>query len=703
MKHILCGNPNVGKTTFLNSLTLSNEHVGNWHGVTVDFLEKKYVLNNDENIIVDLPGIYSLSCFSYEEEIARDYIYKNNDNIINLIDSNNLSRNLYLTLQLLELGKNIKLCLNFSNDLHKTKTSIDIKMLSKMLGTNAVLFNAQDKLQTKNIIDDKFKNEFKIPYLNDLPIDEIKNIVKDNFNNLNNINKNYICIKLLEQDEYIINSLKLDENQLKKIRQFNLKEKIVELRYKFIDEVIKKSVKKESSKIYGYNKLDKILLNKFLAFPIFLVVIFIVFYLTFNTLGSFLSENLTNLINNYINAPILKLLNKITASEFIISFFEDAVLTVLTTLASFLPQIVLLFLFLSILEDTGYLSRLAFVFEDIFSKVGLNGRSVFTLLMGFGCNTTAALTARGLDNKNSRIKSTILCSYMSCTAKIPLYSVILGAFFNNNIFIIFFLYFLGVLIALFLSVILEKTILKSGNNSSFIMEMPALRLPKIKRILKLIVFNIKDFLVRVSGTIFIFSIIIWFLQSISINFTFITSTNQTSLLEMIGNFLSPIFAPLGFNSSGCVCALICGVVAKEIIVSTMAIINNVSTLEGTYSLSQSFKDNSSAIHFNPITAFSFLIFSLLYMPCLATISVYFKELGKKWTIFSIIIQFLVAYLVTFIFYRFLLLFNGLNFISILLSLSILVFIIASFTFSFKFIKKPKVICFSCNNCKKCLK
>lgn len=700
MKHILCGNPNVGKTTFLNSLTLSNEHVGNWHGVTVDYLEKKYKLNGQDNVVVDLPGLYSLSSYTFEEEIARDYIYTHDDNIINLLDANNLTRNLYLTLQLLELGKNVKVCVNFANELKKTKTEIDINKLSNFLGTNVVLFNAQNKKETIKLIDNDFKNNFNAPYLKELPIKEIKNILGDNIKNLN-FHENYICLKVLEQDEYIINSLKLTENQKNKLKNYNLKEKVISLRYDFINKIIKECVIKKSNKIYGYNFLDKILLNKFLALPIFLGVVLLIFYLTFNSVGAFFSESLTSFIENFINTPILNLLNKITSSSFIISFFENGILTVFTTLSSFLPQIVLLFLFLSILEDTGYLSRLAFVFEDIFSKVGLSGRSVFTLLMGFGCNTTAVLTSRTLEDKNSKIKTAMLCSYMSCTAKIPLYSVILGAFFNNNILIIFFLYLLGVLISLIISIILEKTILRSKSDS-FIMEMPALRFPNFKRILKLILFNVKDFFVRVSGVLFTFSIIIWLLQSISINFKFINDPlTQTSILSWLGNFLAPIFKPLGFGTSGCVSALICGIVAKEIIVSTMAIINNVNLSGEVSELSKSFLNINSPIHFTPISAFSFLVFSLLYMPCMATISVYFKEIGKKWTFICIIIQLVTAYLVTFIFYRLLLLFNGLNFISILLSLAIFMLIVVSIYFIFKIIKKPKVCCFSCNKCKKC--
>lgn len=698
MKHILCGNPNTGKTTFLNSLTGSNEHVGNWHGVTVDFLEKKYKLNDNENIIVDLPGLYSLTSFSFEEGVARDYIYSRNDPIINLVDSNNLSRNLYLTLQLLECKKEIKVCLNMANELKKTNTLIDTKKLENLLGTSVVLLNAQKKDEVIKLIDNNFKNNFEPSYYKELPIKEVKEIIKINLKNID-LDSDYVCVKVMEQDEYIIDKLKLDEQQLIKLKNYNLNEEIISLRYKFIDKIIEECVQKKSDKIYGYSFLDKIVLNRFLALPIFLLIIFAIFYLTFSSFGVFLSNFLNLILDKCINVPILNLVNKITCSPFIISFVEDGILSVLSTLIGFLPQIVLLFLFISILEDTGYLSRLAFTFEDIFSKVGLNGKTIFTLLMGFGCSTTASLTSRTLEDKNSKIKATMLSSYMSCSAKIPLYSVILGAFFSNNILIIIFLYFLGVLVALITSVLLEKTILKS-KEVSFIMEMPAYRFPSIKRIFKIIWFNIKEFIIRVGSVIFTFSIIIWVLQSFTIGFKFIIDySSQTSILNLIGGFLAPIFKPLGFGTSGAVSCLICGVVAKEIIVSTMAIINNVSLDGGVETLSKSLLDVNNPINFTPISAFSYLIFSLLYMPCIATIGIYFKELGKKWTFVAILIQFATSYLVTFVFYQLLLIFKGLNFISIFLSLVIICLIVLAFIYSVKFFKKPKMICFNCKNCK----
>ncbi|MGN1208504.1 MAG: ferrous iron transport protein B [Christensenellales bacterium] len=700
MKHILCGNPNVGKTTFLNSLTGANEHVGNWHGVTVDFLEKKYVLGGEENTIVDLPGFYSLCAYSFEEQIAIDYVYSSDDYIINLVDANNLSRNLYLTLNLLELGKNIKVCLNFANELKKTNTEIDTKKLAKMLGTGAVLFDAQNKKQTQNLLDKNFKNNFDCPYFKELPLKQVSQIIGENFKNLSKFNKDFVCVKVLEQDPFILEKLNLNKTQTKQLKQFDLKDRIVELRFEFIDQIIKACQTKKSDKIYGYSKLDKIVLNRFFALPIFAVIMFLIFYLTFSLIGPIISDALSIFIEKFINAPILTLLSKVTSSKFILSFFENGVLTVLSTIASFLPQIVLLFLSLSILEDTGYISRLAFTFEDIFSKVGLNGKSVFTLLMGFGCSTTASLTSRTMEDKNSKIKATILCGYTSCTAKIPLYSVILGAFFKNNILIIFFLYLLGVLVALIVSMVLERTLLKS-KESNFIMEMPAYRFPNFKRIVKLICFNVLDFLKRVTGVLFAFSIIIWLLQNVNIHLKFIENPSEdVSILSLIGNFLAPIFAPLGFAEGGCVSALICGIVAKEVIVSTMAIINSVDINLGVQNLSQSFLNESNPIHFTPISAFSYLIFSLLYLPCIATISVYFKELGKKWTVLALAIQFAVAYLVTFVFYRMLTIFRGLNFVSILLSLSIFALIAVAFFFLLKLIKKPKVCCLFCSKCEK---
>lgn len=697
-KYLLCGNPNVGKTTFINSLCNTNEHVGNWHGVTVDFKEIPFKTDKNSGVLVDLPGIYSLSTYTFEEEVSRNQIYLTSDKIINLIDANNLERNLYFTLQLLEMKKELVLCLNMANELKKNGKEIDINILEKELKTKIFLFDAQKKDDVKAIINnEKYYNNFEPIYLNNFPIKQAKEQIKNYLSN-SPLNADFLALKCLEQDEYVFEILKLPNNIKDYFVTLNLKEKIIESRFNYIQNLVKKCQKSnEKAKVYGTSKLDKIFLNKFLALPIFILILCSIFYLTFSSLGVFIADLINSALNFILINPILKLLNNITTSAWIISFFENGIFSVISTLASFLPQIVLLFLFLTILEDTGYLSRLAFLFEDIFSRVGLNGKTVFTLLMGFGCSTTAALTTRTLDDKNAKIKATMLCSYMSCSAKIPLYSVICASFFTKSLPIIIFLYFLGVLVALFVSVILEKTILKSKENS-FILEFPAYRMPKAKRILKTILFNITDFIKRVGSVLLTFSIIIWVLQSCTIKLKFITNPNiETSILESIGKFLAPVFAPLGFGNYGAVACLICGIVAKEVIVTTMTIINKVGVGE---TLSSSLLNSSSPIHFTPISAFSYLIFSLLYAPCIATIGVYFKELGRKWAWLSILIQFVVAYIVTFIFYQIMCLFNGFNFLSIFLALIIISAIIFAFIMLLKIIKKPKVYCFNCSHCNK---
>lgn len=682
----LVGNPNTGKTTLFNSLTYSNEHVGNWHGVTVEEKAKKYKFKNQEINLVDLPGVYSLSPLSYEEGVTQKYLIENKcDLIVNICDASNLRRNLYLTLSLLELGTPILLVINQIDK--RPICKIDFEMLEKSLGCKVVYLNAQDKKSCQKVNEEILKlshiphKKTRLSYLSTINIDEAKPYLK------NVDNKDFFALKLLEDDEYV--KEKLDAKKI-----FNRVDEVAESRYHFIDELTQRCCT-QNQRVYGQSIADKVLLNRFLAFPIFLLIIFVAFYLTFFSVGAWLSDGLNFLLNKLIGLPLTNLLISVFGeSSWIVSLFKVAILGGVGSVLSFLPQVALLFLFLSILEDSGYLSRVAFVFEDILGKVGLSGKCVYTLLMGFGCSTSAVLTARNMEDKNSKIKTALLTPYMSCSAKFPIYSVLGGAFFGaSNIFVIAGLYLLGVAVAIIISLIFEKTILKS-KQQSFILEFPPYRMMSFKRTLSLLWQNIKLFLSRVASLIVAMNVIVWVLSNFSFTFNYVIANGGESMLETFGKILSPIFAPLGFGSWGLVSALIAGLIAKEVIVSSIALFNGVEEM----SIQNSIMLTTSAVYFaNGATVLSYLTFCLLYFPCLATISVLLKEIGKKWTFIGIAIEFAVAYLVSFIVYRLALAVTQFGWVAVIMFLLAIAIIAISIVFVTKRVKTKKT-CGRCDNC-----
>ena len=565
----LVGNPNTGKTTLFNSLTSSHEHVGNWHGVTVEEKSKCYKFKNEEINIVDLPGIYSMTSLSYEEKVACDYILKHKDRlIVNICDASNLQRNLYLTLGLMELGCHIILAVNQIDK--RPICKINFSELERLLNLRVVYINADNKKSVEKLNDaileesKKFNNTYyNLPY-----------IKKFNFNDINKIVPNdtitFYKIKILEDDEEIKKKFNIKKS-------FSQVDKVATERYRYIDEIIKNTCG-EKQRIYGASKLDKILLNRYLALPIFICLIALSFYLTFFSLGAWLSDGLTFLLDKFVGQPLIDfLINVFGSDSWIIGLFQNAIIGGVGSILTFLPQVALLFFFLSLLEDSGYLSRVAFVFEDILGKVGLSGKSVYTLLMGFGCSTTAVLTARNMDDKNSKIKTGLLTPYMSCSAKFPIYAVLGGAFFGaNNIWVIIGIYFLGVAVAILMSYIFEKTILPS-KKQSFILEFPPYRMMSFKRTFSLLWINVKLFVARVGTLIVAMNVIVWILSNFSFTFQYIVNTGGESMLESLGKIFAPLFIPLGFNSWGLVSALIAGLVAKEVIVSSIVMFNgNIS-------------------------------------------------------------------------------------------------------------------------------
>lgn len=690
---LLVGNPNSGKTTLFNSLTRSHEHVGNWHGVTVENKKKKFSFEGQEFLLVDTPGLYSLCPLSFEESVAADEILKSQGKkIINLCDGNNLKRNLYLTLCLLEKGCD---CVVAVNQIVKKKNSkIDFKKLSTLLGVDVIEIDAEKGIGLENLkkcLTQK-KQKYNLPYL--------KNLEKMSKNAKKMQNFDVFCqIKAFERDEKFFETLGKNPKAVFEEVPKDSIQMISKLRFSYIDQLLSQC-EVGGKQIYGKSKLDKFILNKWLAFPIFLLILCGIFYLTFFSVGAFLSDLFSNFLSLLTN-PILSLIEKNLGKTFIYDFFGSAVFGGVSTVLSFLPQVVLLFFFLSILEDSGYMARVAFIFEDILSKVGLSGKGIYTLLMGFGCSTTAIMTSRNMEDKNAKIKTAILCPYMSCSAKIPIYTVIGGAFFGaKNIFYILGLYCLGIVVAILISLICEKTILKS-KKQSFILEFPPYRMTSLKRIGNIIWKNTKDFVVRVGSVMISMNIIVWLLSSFSFSFNYVPASGGESMLEGFGKILAPIFTPLGFGNWAIVASLLSGLVAKEVVVSSIAMFNGIDA-NATKLLSASLLLPTSLIYFSSkASVVSFLVYCLLYTPCIASVSMLLQEIGKKWTIFSVCLQLVVAYVVALVTYNIFFAFEIFEFLVPFLTIFCIFLIFFAIFFIFSRLKKKK-LCSRCNSCnKKC--
>ncbi len=685
---LLVGNPNTGKTTLFNLLTKSNEHVGNWHGVTVEQKGKNFSCFDKTFRLVDLPGIYSLSALSYEEKVAIDYIKAHNKTkIINICDQNNIERNLSLTLGLLEYGLDVVLVVNCMDK--RPICKVDCKKLSSILNIPVFSINAKTGDNIESL-----KKALLQPYKIAPEPSYVQSLAKMLPFNIQVDRKEFYAIKLLEKDEDVIGLLKVNTNVDNVFK--NSIQIVAKTRYDFIEK-IKSECVKHSGKVYGESKIDKIVLNRFLAFPLFLLILCGVFYFTFFSIGKWLSEGLTSLLDN----TIARFVNQISASVFgegswVYGLISEALIGGVGTVLSFLPQVALLFLFLSFLEDSGYLSRVAFACEDLFGKLGLSGKSVYSLLMGFGCSTSAILTARNMDDKKAKIKTAMLTPYMSCSAKFPIYVVIGGAFFGaNNVFVILGLYILGLIIALLLSYIYEKTILKS-KEQSFILEFPPYRFGGIKRMTNVLWDNVKTFLIRVGSLIIAMNVIVWLLGNFSFSFGYVTKDGGVSMLESLGKILAPIFVPLGFGSWGIASALIAGVVAKEVVISSIAMFNLASNM-GEISLSLS--NPESVVFFaTPSVALSFLVFCLLYCPCLSSMAVLKQEIGRKWTFFAVIVQFCLAYLTTLFVYNVALTFEKFGGTKVVLFLLLFVLIIICVIKIISLFRKSRS-CRGCNRCK----
>lgn len=658
----LARNQNCGKTTLFNALTGSNQHVGNFPGVTVD--QKMGDIKGTKNCsVVDLPGIYSIRPYTQEEIVSRDFILDGKpDGIINIVDATNIERNLYLTLQLLELNLPMVVALNMMDEVRANGGTVDVKKLSESLGVPVIPISAA-KNEGVSELSDKMvyvaKNRIlpkRIDFCSDGPVHRcihaVAHVIEDHARNIS-VPPRFCATKLIEgDDEYFADRLELDKNERELIEHsivemehdtgLDRNAALADMRYTFIEKSVTQSVVKcsESREHKRSVKMDEVLTGKYTALPVFFGVMFLVFWLTFNVIGSRLSDLLSLGIGALTNLCD-KGLTAYGINPVVHSLIIDGIFAGVGSVLSFLPIIVTLFFFLSILEDTGYMARVAFVMDKLLRKIGLSGRSFVPMLIGFGCSVPAIMSTRTLSSDRDRKMTILLTPYMSCSAKIPIYAVFTAAFFAKyRALVMIGLYVTGIVLGIIVALILKKTAFK-GEPVPFVMELPNYRMPSPKSVFLLLWEKARDFLQRAFTVIFLATIIIWFLQSFDTRLN-VVDDSADSLLAMVGKFIAPIFTPLGFGDWRAVTALISGFTAKEAVVSTLSVLMNTGTAElGTVLPSI----------FNGLSAVSFLVFTLLYTPCVAAVATIKKELGSRAkTVGVVFMQCAVAYLAAFIVY-----------------------------------------------------
>ena len=651
----LAGNQNSGKTTLFNQLTGSNQHVGNFPGVTVD--RKTGSLIGYEGIsIVDLPGIYSLSPYSSEEIVTRDFLLKHKpDGIINIADATNVERNLYLTLQLIELQIPMVLALNMMDEVRENNGSIDVKLMGEALGIPVIPISAAKKQGLSELVDqaiDAAHNKRKPERIDfcsgavHRTIHAISHIIEDHTQR-QSVPARFAATKLVEGDEPMLKSLHLTDNEIDMI-EHAVKEMeaemgtdreaaLADMRYQFIEDICKNCVTKaqESREYRRSVRFDSVLTHKLWAIPAFLGIMFIVFWLTFGVIGNRLSHLLVLGIGS-LGGLVDNLLTAYGLNPVIHSLVIDGIFTGVGAVLSFVPIIVTLFFFLSILEDSGYMARVAFVMDKPLRKIGLSGRSFVPMLIGFGCTVPAVMAARTLASERDKKMTILLTPFMSCSAKLPIYAIFTTAFFPRyQALVMIGLYVAGIVLGILSGFFMKKTVFK-GAPVPFVMELPNYRFPSAKTVFRLLWDKAKDFIQRAFTVILLATVVIWFLQTFDMRLNPVIDSAD-SLLAAVGRFISVIFVPLGFSNWRVSTALITGFVAKEAVISTLAVLTGASVAE-----------IGGTLHtvFSPLAALSFLVFTLLYTPCLAAVTTVKREFGSiKGTIFVIVYQTGFAWLI----------------------------------------------------------
>ena len=659
----LAGNQNCGKTTLFNALTGSNQHVGNFPGVTVD-QKSGEVREHKECTVVDLPGIYSLRTYTQEEIVTRDYILNQKpDGIINIVDATNIERNLYLTLQLLELRVPMVLALNMMDEVRANGGTIDVQKLSDDLGIPVVPITAAKGEGVSELMDravETAKNRV-LPKVYDFcaansPVHRcvhaVVHLIEDHAERLG-LPPRFCATKLIEGDRDMADRLVLDQNerellehcivQMETENGLDRNASLADMRYTFIEQVTADAVVKchESKEHKRSVAWDRVLTGKYTALPVFFGVMLLIFWLTFEVIGQGLSDLLARGID-YVTAGVDGALTAYGINPVVHSLIIDGIFAGVGSVLSFLPIIVTLFFFLSILEDTGYMARVAFVMDRLLRKVGLSGRSFVPMLIGFGCTVPAIMATRTVSSDRDRKMTILLTPYMSCSAKIPIYAVFSAAFFPDHAALVMIgLYVTGIVLGILLALVLKDTAFR-GQPVPFVMELPNYRMPSAKSVGLLLWEKARDFLERAFTVIFLATIIIWFLQTFDAKLNVVTDSAD-SLLALVGQFISVIFKPLGFNDWRVATALISGFTAKEAVVSTLAVLLGTSTANLGAAL---------GALFTPLSALSFLVFTLLYTPCIAAVTTIRRELGSFWRMLGVVLlQCSVAWLVGMLVYQ----------------------------------------------------
>lgn len=658
----LAGNQNCGKTTLFNQLTGANQHVGNFPGVTVD--QKIGEIRSAKNCsVVDLPGIYSIRPYTNEEIVTRDFILNQKpDGVINIVDATNIERNLYLTLQLLEMHIPMVLALNMMDEVRGNGGAIDYKKMSVELGIPVVPISASKDEGIEDLIQEivRVSKNKTMPKVMDFCeqgpvhrcIHAVSHQVEDHAANIG-ISPRFAAMKIVENDTDLIEKLALSPNELEMMEHsiaemekdcgLDRNAALADMRYTFIEKVCAKTVKKcqESREHIRSVKIDNVLTNKYLAIPMFLFIMFLIFFLTFSVLGSWLSDLLAAGIDAF-TALCDGALAAYGMNPVVHSLLIDGVFAGVGSVLSFLPIIVVLFFFLSILEDSGYMARVAFVMDKPLRKIGLSGRSFVPMLIGFGCTVPAVMATRTLSSERDRKMTIMLTPYMSCSAKIPIYAVFAAAFFpGREAFVMIALYGTGIVVGIITAVVLNHTAFR-GKPIPFVMELPNYRFPSAKSVARLMWDKAKDFLERAFTIIFVATIVIWFLQTFDTRFN-VVAESEGSLLALVGRWIAPVFAPLGFSDWRVSTALITGFTAKEAVVSTLSVLTGTATANLSGVLSSMFTGISAA---------SFLVFTLLYTPCVAAVAAVKREMGSGMkALMVVVLQCAAAWLTAFLVYR----------------------------------------------------